>query len=587
MHRPRRDGRRASRPRSGCGSRRSRRPTTRRRTCSTGHGITVRVVRGDRDVPVALVARVPAGRGADADRTERHARSTSSPTGSTIDLPDNQPSFSLVRVGRRLRHRPRRHGVPRPAAGSVRAAVHRLAHPDPRRGEVADSVHFHRIRFQMIFCARGWVDLVYEDQGEPFRLEAGDCVLQPPEIRHRVLRSSPGLEVIEIGCPAVHDTFIEHDDRTARRPLSTPTRDFGGQRFVRHVAADAGAAPVADRRAGRSATPASVTPPTASPGRRGRRVDGRQRRPSRPGRAVLGHDARVRVRRRARRLCRPAASTTGRGDWVERVGGTRCDRLSRRHGVGMERTGPTTSSCSRSACPPMPSCAASSDRSPTAQSDLASTSNRSSDRCRHAGSWPRMSPTAPPIDERSTLAMNALSVRWLSTHPGSSAHGGRYLAGFTRPWLRSSPSAAIDQRSSLPENSRPSVSGRPAMNADRTNVEIDRKPDRYEQSFVNGDPPVITPPRKLRRVDSNACSGVGAAVEEPAVDLDEVGAVDHHLHGEDPVGEPAQPVEVERARHVLGVDGEALLGAGGAGVADRQDRDVGLLPAVHARWRRG
>jgi mannose-6-phosphate isomerase-like protein (cupin superfamily) len=102
-------------------------------------------------------------------------------------------------------------------------------------GDVADWVHFHRIRFQMIYVAAGWVDVVYEDQGEPFRMFAGDCALQPPEIRHRVLRSSPGLEVIEIGCPAEHDTIADHD-------LDLPTaivradRDFGGQRFVRHVA---------------------------------------------------------------------------------------------------------------------------------------------------------------------------------------------------------------------------------------------------------------------------------------------------------------------------------------------------------------
>jgi mannose-6-phosphate isomerase-like protein (cupin superfamily) len=104
-------------------------------------------------------------------------------------------------------------------------------------GDVADWVHFHRVRFQMIFVAAGWVDVVYEDQGESFRMHVGDCVLQPPEIRHRVLRSSPGLEVIEIGCPAVHDTIADHE-------LDLPnavdaSREFGGQRFVRHVAADA------------------------------------------------------------------------------------------------------------------------------------------------------------------------------------------------------------------------------------------------------------------------------------------------------------------------------------------------------------
>jgi quercetin dioxygenase-like cupin family protein len=104
-------------------------------------------------------------------------------------------------------------------------------------GDVADWVHFHRIRFQMIFVAAGWVDVVYEDQGEPFRMHAGDCVLQPPEIRHRVLRSSPGLEVIEIGCPAEHDTLADHGLELPTSQLR-PERDFGGQRFVRHVAAD-------------------------------------------------------------------------------------------------------------------------------------------------------------------------------------------------------------------------------------------------------------------------------------------------------------------------------------------------------------
>lgn len=108
----------------------------------------------------------------------------------------------------------------------------------PDAGPVPDYVHFHKIRFQMIYCVRGWVRLVYEDQGDPFVLAAGDCVLQPPEIRHRVLESSAGLEVVELGCPAEHETFADH---TLSLPTGTlaPARDFGGQRFVRHVAADA------------------------------------------------------------------------------------------------------------------------------------------------------------------------------------------------------------------------------------------------------------------------------------------------------------------------------------------------------------
>jgi len=105
-------------------------------------------------------------------------------------------------------------------------------------GPVPDYVHYHKIRFQMIFCRAGWVRLVYEDQGPPFVMEAGDCVLQPPEIRHRVLESSPGLEVVEIACPAVHETFVEHEIAlpTARVDAA---RDFGGQRFLWHRAVEA------------------------------------------------------------------------------------------------------------------------------------------------------------------------------------------------------------------------------------------------------------------------------------------------------------------------------------------------------------
>jgi mannose-6-phosphate isomerase-like protein (cupin superfamily) len=108
----------------------------------------------------------------------------------------------------------------------------------PQGGEVPDYVHYHRVRFQMIFCKAGWVRVVYEDQGLPFVMKAGDCVLQPPEIRHRVLEASPGLEVIEIGCPAVHETWADHDLTLPNNKVSLD-RVFNGQRFARHVAASA------------------------------------------------------------------------------------------------------------------------------------------------------------------------------------------------------------------------------------------------------------------------------------------------------------------------------------------------------------
>ncbi|WP_303978389.1 cupin domain-containing protein [Dongia mobilis] len=108
----------------------------------------------------------------------------------------------------------------------------------PDGGPVPDYVHFHKIRFQMIFCKTGWARLVYEDQGEPFLLNAGDCVLQPPEIRHRVLEASPGLEVIEIGCPAIHETCADHN-MVLPTGRTLPDRLYGDQRFVRHIAAEA------------------------------------------------------------------------------------------------------------------------------------------------------------------------------------------------------------------------------------------------------------------------------------------------------------------------------------------------------------
>ena len=74
-----------------------------------------------------------------------------------------------------------------------------------------DMVHFHKVGFQLIFCVTGWVDVLYEDQGGRSALHAGDCFIQPPEIRHRVLAAPTAIEVIEIGVPAEHVTEIDHD----------------------------------------------------------------------------------------------------------------------------------------------------------------------------------------------------------------------------------------------------------------------------------------------------------------------------------------------------------------------------------------
>ena len=103
-------------------------------------------------------------------------------------------------------------------------------------GPVADWVHYHRIALQLIYVRRGWVRVVYDGQGEPFVMNEGDLVVQPPLIRHRVLESSPGLEVVEISAPALHETFADHglDLPSGEQP----GRMFGRQRLLRHVAAE-------------------------------------------------------------------------------------------------------------------------------------------------------------------------------------------------------------------------------------------------------------------------------------------------------------------------------------------------------------
>jgi len=107
----------------------------------------------------------------------------------------------------------------------------------PDGGPVADWVHFHRIALQLICVRSGWVRVVYEDQGAPFTMHAGDLVLQPPGIRHRVLESSRGLEVVEITAPALHETFADHELTLPNEGLA-PYREFGGQSFMRHIAAE-------------------------------------------------------------------------------------------------------------------------------------------------------------------------------------------------------------------------------------------------------------------------------------------------------------------------------------------------------------
>lgn len=142
---------------------------------------------------------------------------------------DEQDAWKIGRAGMTYRDL-----IPGRLGGRVIASHIRI----PDGGETPDYVHYHKVDFQMIYCKAGWVRVVYEDQGPSFVLAPGDCVLQPPQIRHRVLESSPGLEVVEIGCPAVHETWADHELQLPTQQI-LPHRLFGSQRFVRHIAKEA------------------------------------------------------------------------------------------------------------------------------------------------------------------------------------------------------------------------------------------------------------------------------------------------------------------------------------------------------------
>lgn len=61
--------------------------------------------------------------------------------------------------------------------------------------------HTHDLDFQMVYVTCGWVVFEYETQDEHL-LRAGSCALQPPGIRHREVRHSDDMELIEIISPA-------------------------------------------------------------------------------------------------------------------------------------------------------------------------------------------------------------------------------------------------------------------------------------------------------------------------------------------------------------------------------------------------
>jgi len=210
----------------------------------SGHGLRIRLERGTSLAPgvVRLLCREP-------EAVAGGARELTAPNGTRIILAAANPPLETPRtahafVVRRLKDNTPwvigragmryRDLIPGRLGGSIIASHIRILDAGP----VPDMVHYHTVGFQLIFCYSGSVRLVYEDQGPPFLLSAGDCVIQPPQIRHRVLEASDNLQVIEIGVPAEHVTTLDHEMELPT-PVVHADRDFGGQTFCRSEAAKA------------------------------------------------------------------------------------------------------------------------------------------------------------------------------------------------------------------------------------------------------------------------------------------------------------------------------------------------------------
>ena len=207
----------------------------------SGHGVRLRLEKDAPESPgtIRILAEDP-------DEFAGGARVLTAPNGTRIEiapldppmiLPETEHAFSVRHlrdqapwvIGRAGMHY--RDLVPSRLGGAMIASHIRI----PDGGPVPDMVHYHKVGFQLIFCYRGWVDVLYEDQGDVRRLNAGDCFIQPPEIRHRVVEASEGIEVIEIGVPAEHITEIDHEMELPTAHYR-PDREWQGQRFVHNLA---------------------------------------------------------------------------------------------------------------------------------------------------------------------------------------------------------------------------------------------------------------------------------------------------------------------------------------------------------------
>ena len=108
-------------------------------------------------------------------------------------------------------------GIKRATRGALVAHVIRARPLKAPHGEW----HMHDCRVQFVYVLKGWALFEYEGVGRVM-MKAGSCFYQPPNIRHREIRHSKNLEMIEVVAPAAFRT------RAAPAARKSPARRSPG-----------------------------------------------------------------------------------------------------------------------------------------------------------------------------------------------------------------------------------------------------------------------------------------------------------------------------------------------------------------------